>query len=435
MKVRFIAILAILFAAIVDASGQCTPSWSTSKSATFAQGSAPSLGAAGTSLCDPVFDTEIIRITSGTSPATGSWTNAYSYWPTFNADNTRILAFRPSDANARIITFNPSTLAVGSAVEPPYSVQSYETTFFWSYLNADYAYGTNGSNIVRYSVASNSYTTLHNLSGETIGSGGKYFWQISLSADDDKMAFTVRNSGGSVWGYAAVDVSSGAVLFSEATSSVDEVQIDKGGRYIVVKTGNEGAGQIKTKVVDLQAGPAAIIHNWLSDEAPYPYGHSDLGVGKFFGYDNWNDTIGVIDLATEADNVIINNAWGGTFDIGEGHYSMLYDSGNEYGLVSNYGGVSSQVFDNEIWFVRFSDEEVFRFVKHYSVSPDYTATPRANVSLDGRFVAFTSNWGNSGRTDIFVAVVPEGMVDGGGGGGGSQQIKISGGVRLRGVRL
>jgi hypothetical protein len=30
----------------------------------------------------------------------------------------------------------------------------------------------------------------------------------------------------------------------------------------------------------------------------------------------------------------------------------------------------------------------------------------ANISRDGRFVAFGSNWGGSGRRDVFILKVP-----------------------------
>jgi hypothetical protein len=39
-------------------------------------------------------------------------------------------------------------------------------------------------------------------------------------------------------------------------------------------------------------------------------------------------------------------------------------------------------------------------------SDNYWDTPRANISLDGRFVAFTSNWGSTLRRDVFVIQVP-----------------------------
>jgi hypothetical protein len=48
---------------------------------------------------------------------------------------------------------------------------------------------------------------------------------------------------------------------------------------------------------------------------------------------------------------------------------------------------------------------VRRLFHHQSVLKAYYDSPRANISRDGRFVAFSSNWGSlaSGRHDMFVA--------------------------------
>ncbi len=47
---------------------------------------------------------------------------------------------------------------------------------------------------------------------------------------------------------------------------------------------------------------------------------------------------------------------------------------------------------------------VRRYAHHFSVyDDDYYASPRADISRDGRFAAFTSNWGVAGgRKDVFI---------------------------------
>jgi len=37
---------------------------------------------------------------------------------------------------------------------------------------------------------------------------------------------------------------------------------------------------------------------------------------------------------------------------------------------------------------------------------NYWASPRASISYDGKFVMFTSNWGEPGRTDVFILKIP-----------------------------
>ena len=48
-----------------------------------------------------------------------------------------------------------------------------------------------------------------------------------------------------------------------------------------------------------------------------------------------------------------------------------------------------------------------RRLAHHRSGGSYFDTPRANYSPDGCLVAFTSNWGGSGRRDVFVLDLAE----------------------------
>ncbi|MFP5260851.1 MAG: fibronectin type III domain-containing protein, partial [Blastocatellia bacterium] len=50
-----------------------------------------------------------------------------------------------------------------------------------------------------------------------------------------------------------------------------------------------------------------------------------------------------------------------------------------------------------------------------SVYRGYWDSPRANVSRDGRYAVYTSNWGSADRTDVFICRIPP--ISGGGSGG------------------
>ena len=74
--------------------------------------------------------------------------------------------------------------------------------------------------------------------------------------------------------------------------------------------------------------------------------------------------------------------------------------------VSNGGAPGP--FRNEIFQVSTDgSQRVRRLAHHHSVYRDYWDTPRANISRDGRFVAFTSNWGSTTRRDVFLIKVPQ----------------------------
>jgi hypothetical protein len=77
-------------------------------------------------------------------------------------------------------------------------------------------------------------------------------------------------------------------------------------------------------------------------------------------------------------------------------------------LVSLYevGAVPNPLgpYHNEIILVKTDgSESVMRILHHRSVYKAYYDTPRANISQDGKFIAFTSNWGGRERHDMFIA--------------------------------
>jgi hypothetical protein len=74
-------------------------------------------------------------------------------------------------------------------------------------------------------------------------------------------------------------------------------------------------------------------------------------------------------------------------------------------LLSLYqsGAHTTGLFHNEIIQVTTDgSQQVRRLAHHRSVVGDYWDSPRANISRDGCFVAFTSSWGPSGRRDVFL---------------------------------
>jgi hypothetical protein len=85
---------------------------------------------------------------------------------------------------------------------------------------------------------------------------------------------------------------------------------------------------------------------------------------------------------------------------------MLADD-EAWALVSFFGTSKSGRFLRELVLVATDGSgRVRRLAHHHSILKDYLDSPRANISRDGRFVAFTSNWGGTARRDLFVLRVP-----------------------------
>src|SRR5207253_2557215 len=90
------------------------------------------------------------------------------------------------------------------------------------------------------------------------------------------------------------------------------------------------------------------------------------------------------------------------------HVSMLADN-EGWCVISNFtaGKGPPGSFRNEIFQVATDgSQKVRRLAHHYSVYRDYWDSPRADISRDGRFIAFTSNWGSATRRDVFIIRVP-----------------------------
>src|SRR5262249_11387718 len=123
------------------------------------------------------------------------------------------------------------------------------------------------------------------------------------------------------------------------------------------------------------------------------------------GYNNYLNTIDRRDFANPipiTTELSLERDWSQAM-----HISHLADN-DSWILVSFYliNAAKTQpgLFHNEIVLVKTDgSQRVIRLLHHHSVYKDYWDTPRANISRDGRFVAFTSNWGGRARRDLFIA--------------------------------
>lgn len=407
-------------------------SWSSSLTDAFAQGSPPTVPEAGSTFNDPIFDTEILRVTdASTEVGAGNFGTAYSYWPTFNANNTKLLALGSS---SRIFDFDPDAFTLGSSIVAPSGVVSYEYNVYWSRTNPNIMYGVNGLEIRSMDVSAGtpSWTTIATYTEGELGiAGANYFFQIHISDDDNVLSATVRNSSDAAIGIVAVRLNaSKEVYYSEETTAIDEVQIDKSGVYLVHKTGNQGAGVIEVRIINIITDAV----EELEDDAPdYAPGHSDNGSNFIVGEDNWRSGVTVRPLDNPQSNANLLLTDGGTFTwFTSGHISMRMST-DTWALYSFYSSVSTTRFNNELFFLNTSDGSVRRFVKHYS-GTDYDYLPKANVSMDGKFVAFTSSYtgASSGRHDLYIARVPADMGIWDGSESSNINVMLSGGASFRG---
>lgn len=364
----------------------------------YPEPTAPPLPRAGGTFVDPTFRTTLMRVTDEVDGT--SCVNFYSYWPTFNLDSTLFMI--RCDAEPKLYRFDPNRfqlLGKSPLFERPApgGYLSVEDAI-WSGTTATVLYGYSGSKLFAYDVATKAYTLVKDFSFELPGG---YLGQMSKSLDDNVFAFTRKDKDYKPTGYVVWRRDQNRIVRNESLSDFDEAQVDKTGRYVVVKARFDRA--VDVRVIDLQTGGAESLTDPAPDFSP---GHSDNGRQVVVGHDNWNNQYTIRRLATphQFQTVVgFGNDWSQA-----NHVSMLADD-EGWCLISNYTAGSGPVgpFRNEI-FMASTDgsQRVRRLAHHHSIYRDYWDTPRANISRDGRFIAFTSNWGSATRRDVFIIKVP-----------------------------
>lgn len=368
----------------------------------YAEPEPPKLPPAGETFQDPVFGTTILRVTDENDGQFNA--TQYSYWPSFNRDATRLFITAGVKAalydfdGARLRVFNKRPLFV---IDPPVGRAVTTEDAIWSASDPDVIYAHDGMRLWSYSVVNKKYTLEKDFARQ-LGQG--YLHQMSRSTDDNVFAFTVRNRNSVKTGYAVWWRNTDTVYKAETSPDFDEAQLDKTGQFLVLKTGKAGKGQVRVEILNLETKTTEPL---LDGEPDYAPGHSDNGTGFIVGGDNWKNRFNYRKLATPKQFYPVLEL-GTDWSIGS-HVSLLADD-ESWMLVSTFTAnelPSGGVFRNELFLVATDGSKRVRRLAHlHSLFRDYWDTPRANISRDGKFAVFTSNWRNPSRRDVFILRIP-----------------------------
>src|SRR5882762_2640276 len=221
--------IAALLMVLVTSPAQNRPTVKTDR-AIHAEPPPPSLPRAGGKFFDPVFGTEIMRVTDEATASDGG--TYYSYWPTFNCNNTRLLAKTGTDGTAHIYDFNPTSFTLGSRRVVPRATAGNLAVegAIWSGDDPDVLYGLIGLAIYAFHPSTQSFTRVADFSGKF--PRGDFLWQLSMSRHDEVFAFSRRHGnaqGGSDYvGYAVYRRADNSLILDQpiVPGDLDEVQID-----------------------------------------------------------------------------------------------------------------------------------------------------------------------------------------------------------------
>jgi len=429
----------------------------------------PALGAAGYTFTDPVFKSTIHRITDATtrpgapnrsyrtpsSPHQNAWSVKSSYFYVMGSGGAGPIpyAFDPASGTARRIQPTGSGeggLVLKFYIEPQFSYVD-DTIIYGSSNDV----GSSKRTIDQYDFATGAYTRLLDLDTVVGGLSGTYIGSVASSGGPTEriMAF---------FGGASQDHHRYVVVFDKANPQnrqiVDTVgstvngaptaitlnfhlhhaMIDRSGRFVMLYTTNADQAAPRNAAQeylwDLQTGQVTEL-----GVAAHPYGHDAFGYGVYVNKDcctstSWDagqwqyrelaSPLATRDLITKvqtpketylSDHTTWNNA---RPDRLMPVVSSLYRFGTNT--------TAWRAWDDEIVAIQTdapgANATVWRFAHHrsdvaYDGDPSRTSfwyQPLPNVSQDGRFVLFSSNWektlgtdptgdaGTGARQDVFL---------------------------------
>jgi hypothetical protein len=387
----------------------------------------PKMGPAGTIIQDPTFGTRILRVTDEHTTELACAGAAAGEQNVWNVDST---LFYIKCTGIVPFRFDRSTMKASpiGRTDPRLSVLAQfgaprEPAF--SFSDPDLLYGNGAGarslSIVQYSFKTQTYSDLFDLSRAIPGLSG-YVGTTSVSADEKICMVFDGPQQDAFRSVIVFDKRAGTYhLLNTATSEMDgkpanihlgftihAAGIDKGGRYVFVTPGVEG---FVPHVWDTVTGQVAPVESYN--------GHHACGYGYQIGQNGRWFIRRQLDLDSIESSVVqlilplLKPEW--TLDSHPSWNNAQPDQLVPF-VTATYRMPNDPrpwgALDDEIIAVRTDgiESEVWRFAHHRNAieisdpahplaEGNFWNTPRGNVSQDGRFFIFNSNWEGTLGTD------------------------------------
>jgi hypothetical protein len=393
---------------------------------------------AGQTYRDPVFGTQIMRVTDASdcpAPGCGTW---YSNWPTFNADDTRILIRRGESGDVIIRAFDPVNFKLGPVLRTTPRLSG--TTPNWQsatwsrtdpdllYLPGDYynaSYTASGMKLYTYRPSTDTFTLVKDFAPALSAAGlPDYFFEMHADAREDLFVFSRFRVGASVnpVGFIVWRRHDDRVLLNAARDSRLDSRKgtpDKSGRWVVfpLNDHNAQADGAADRVWDSQTNTWDAVRWTASDDAAT---HGDMGTGLMVGHGNFSGAFNARamgSLHSPREVFAVKDARGVT-DWSYDEHTTLYSDDESWATVAFFddpgwhGPGRTGAFEDEVVQIALDGSQRIRRLLHHrskvdnrSAASGYWAQPKPTISRDGRFIAYTSNWGRADRYDLFIAKI------------------------------
>jgi hypothetical protein len=362
---------------------------------------------------DPIFGTQVMRITDETDGKVA--TVAYSYWSIFNSNSKMFII--GIDGVPFLYKLNPKKLKFKKLGPVFDNDQMQWEGMSWSATDPNVVYGVSGYNsavkLRGYNVKTRKYVFEHDFTalGE-LPAGIAH--QMSKARSNDRyfsFDFRVKDEGSVKYAVVYDKELNKTYLYdvddpNYGKGDFDECRLDRDGNFLVI------VGEKDFYVWQFPTQPPenrSLVVNNIDQRAG---GHYESGSGLLVNADIWGNNGNRLIRRTLSNPV----TWVNMFDSGvqdwqTDHHLSMTGPNDEWTLVTTmtYSETPNYIFPftNEIFLTKTDGSgKVQRLVQHHSSNKDYWGTPRANVSPDGQFIAYTSDWGGS-HIDVYIAVVPK----------------------------
>jgi hypothetical protein len=385
------------------------------------------------------YGTTGIRLTNGSDCGGQDCVNyvGYSYWRNINnhAGSDTMLIFlglnrQRGGGGPTLFSYNKNSgdtrnLGPLFSADSPFSWSTGEGWYF-SASRPTTLYINDTNRLLRYEVNSKTMETVFDVR-EHLG-GDKHIKQMHSSSDDRVHSATVQDSNWRMTGCVAYIEGQRRAVYVAAKGDYDECQIDKSGRYLVIKEDVDGRDGEDNRIIDLQSGGEQVFLD--RDGAA---GHSDLGYGYLVAEDNMYSTPGATrvwqlgqDLHAQGQGTLVYNLTDWNASAGLGHLS--HENARPGVPIAQQMACTSSAERqnlprvNEIVCFRLDGSRTVLVVAPNMTdlnasgggSDDYSKRPKGNLDPTGEYFIWTTNLGTS-RSDAFIVRIPQQKlgVDGG----------------------
>jgi hypothetical protein len=248
------------------------------------------------------YNTEAVRLTEASDCNGGDCVRpvGYAYWSNINnhVGSDEMLVFLGlKGPGPTLFSYNKRTgetrnrgaLFAGDNTHGWATLSTGEMWYFsGTRPNALYINEPGGARLFRFDVIARTWETVFDASGQF---SNKYIWQAHSSNDDRVHSFTVRDKGSYAMEGCAIyrEDQRKFVYFARKGGDFDECQIDKSGKWLLIKEDLNGDGSEDNRVIDVDSNTERILMN--ADGAA---GHSDIGYGYMVAEDNMNNHPGAV---------------------------------------------------------------------------------------------------------------------------------------------